>query len=79
MLGRGALSALVLIAAGEATSPLQNSWYLARIVRPHSPVRPSLGAACAGAACWSVAWDVAEFLMRMAAHSHAVLQARAGS
>lgn len=43
VLGRGALSALVLIAAGEATSALQNSWYLARIMRAHSPVRLSLG------------------------------------
>ena len=38
LLGRGALSALVLMAAGEATSVLQNSWYIARIMRGKSAV-----------------------------------------
>lgn len=38
-LGRGALSALVLMAVGESTSVLQNGWYIARAMRRRSPVR----------------------------------------
>ena len=38
-LGRGALSALVLMAVGESTSVLQNGWYIARAMRARSPVR----------------------------------------
>ena len=38
-LGRGALSALVLMAVGESTSVLQNGWYIARAMRARSQVR----------------------------------------
>jgi hypothetical protein len=40
--GHGALSALSLMGAGELTSPLQNTWTIARLSRKHSPFAASV-------------------------------------
>ena len=39
LIGRGAISCLILMCIGEITSPMQNSWYLAKDLRGYVKVR----------------------------------------